>query len=91
MATQGLENEWFNMCENINGNDINIFHEPPPTQGESHDILKAVSTIGKYTDNMNDPITHKINVILGTFARQLCLDETRTMKNSVSTDFFNRT
>ncbi|EDR11200.1 uncharacterized protein LACBIDRAFT_324795 [Laccaria bicolor S238N-H82] len=50
-----------------------------------------VSTIGKYTDNMNDPIARKMEAILGTFTRQLRLDETRAMKNSVLTDFFNRT
>ena len=75
-------------CKNIkinSGEDINIFHEPPPTL---HDILKAISTIGKYTDNMN---ACKMEVILDTFTRQCCLDETRTMKNSVLTDFFDRT
>jgi len=70
------------------GDDINISHEPPPTR---RDILKATSTIGKYTDGMNDPIARKMEVILDTFTRQLCLDETRTMKNSVLTDFFDRT
>ena len=58
---------------------------------ESRDIPKAVSTISKHTDNMNDPIAHKMEIILGTFMRQLCLDESRTMKESVLTDFFDRT
>jgi len=68
--------------------DINTSHEPPPTR---RDVLKAISTIGKYTDDMNDPIARKMEAILGTFTRQLRLDETRTMKNSVLTDFFDLT
>jgi hypothetical protein len=47
--------------------------------------------MGQYTDNMNDPIACRMEVILGTFWRQLCLDESRTVKESVLTDFFNRT
>ena len=40
--------------------------------------------ISKHTDNMNDPIAHKMEIILGTFMRQ---DKSRTMKESVLTDF----
>ena len=47
--------------------------------------------ISKHTDNMNDPISHKMEIILGTFMRQLCLDELRTMKESVLINFFDRT
>jgi hypothetical protein len=86
-AVAACKNIKINSGNGINDN-INISHEPPPTR---HDVLKAISTIGKYTDDMNDPIAHKMEVILGTFTRQLCLDETRTMKNSVLTDFFDRT
>lgn len=82
-------------CENIkinSGNniddDLDVSHEPPPTQ---HDVLKVVTTIGKYTDDINDPIVHKMEVILGAFTRQLCLNETITMKSSVLTDFVDRT
>lgn len=82
------------VCENIEingGDDIDdendISHELPSRR----DILKAVSMIGRYTDNMNDPVARKMEAILGAFTRQLRLDETRAMKNSVLTDFFNRT
>ena len=93
MAVWELKNELFDVHENIeinSGDETNIFHEPPPTQCESCDILKAVSAIGKYTDDINDPIACKMEVILDTFTRQLCLDATRTIKNSVLTNFFNR-
>jgi hypothetical protein len=47
-----------------------------------------VSTIGKYTNDLNDPVAQKIEALLGSFTRQLRLEETRHMKNAVLTDFF---
>lgn len=86
-AMAARENIEINGGDDID-DDLDVSHEPPPTQ---RDVLKAVATIGKYTDAMNDPIARKMEVILGAFTRQLRLDETRTMKNSVLTDFFDRT
>ena len=45
------------------GNNIHISHGHFPTQCY---ILKAVSMISNYTDNMNNPIACKMEVILGT-------------------------
>ena len=59
--------------------------EPHPTRRE---VLKAVSTIRKYTNNLNDPFVRNIEALLGSFTRQLRLEETRHMKNAVLTDFF---
>lgn len=59
--------------------------DPQPTRCE---VLKAVSTIGKYTKDLNDPLSQKIEALLGSFTRQLRLEETRHMKNAVLTDFF---
>ncbi|KIK00821.1 hypothetical protein K443DRAFT_7397 [Laccaria amethystina LaAM-08-1] len=86
-AVAARENIEINGGDDVD-DDINTSHEPPPTR---RDVLKAISTIGKYTDDMNDPIARKMEAILGTFTRQLRLDETRTMKNSVLTDFFDLT
>jgi len=47
--------------------------EPCPTRRE---VLKAVSTIGKYTNDLNDPFSRKIEALLGSFTRQLRLEET---------------
>jgi len=55
-----------------------------------HDVLKAVSTIEKYTNDLNDPMAQKIEGLLGSFNRQLCLEETQGVKNAVSTNFFKR-
>ncbi|KAF8488158.1 hypothetical protein F5888DRAFT_1623408 [Russula emetica] len=72
----------------INGGDDgddDIFAEPCPNQ---HDVLKAVSTIGRYIDDLNGPIARKTEVLLGPFNTQLCLEETRNLKSTVLTDFF---
>ena len=72
----------------INGGDDvnnNIPLEPCPNQ---HDVLKAVSTINRYIDDQSDPISCKIEALLQSFTMQLCLNETRKMKNTVLTDFF---
>ncbi|KAH9961394.1 hypothetical protein BGW80DRAFT_1181642 [Lactifluus volemus] len=66
-------------------NDIPL--EPRPTR---HDVLKAVSTIITYVGDLNEPIARKIETVLGSFSRQLHLDEARTMKSSALTDFFPR-
>ena len=49
-----------------------------------------MSTIGRYVDDLNDPFTRNMEVILGSFSRQLHLDETRTIQSSVLTDFSPR-
>ena len=69
------------------GDDVDIDGpvEPHPTRRE---VLKAVSTIGKYTNDLNDPFAQKIEALLGSFTRQLRLEETGHMKNTVLTDFF---
>ena len=73
--------------ENINvigGDDVDDEPvEPHPTR---RDVLKAASTIGKYTNELNDPLAQKIEALLGSFNRQLCHEETTAMKDSVLTD-----
>jgi len=80
-------------CENIeinsgDGVDINGMPiEPHPTWCN---ILKAVSTVSRYAKNLNHPIAHKFEALLGSFNRQLRLEETKSMKETVLTDFFQR-
>ncbi|KAF8149040.1 hypothetical protein B0H34DRAFT_667879 [Crassisporium funariophilum] len=74
----------------INGGDDaddNLPIEPRPTRRE---VLKAVLTIGRYIEDMNDPIARKVEAILGSFNRQLRLDETKGLKNTTVTDFFQK-
>ncbi|KAF8888577.1 hypothetical protein BD779DRAFT_450227 [Infundibulicybe gibba] len=61
--------------------------EPRPTH---RDVLKAVSTISEYIDEWNDPISRKMEAMLGSFSKQMRLRETRRMKDTTLTDFFRR-
>jgi hypothetical protein len=56
--------------------------EPLPIR---RDVLKAV----KYTNVMNDPLARKIEALLGSLNRQLCLEETRGLKDAHLTGFFD--
>jgi hypothetical protein len=60
--------------------------EPRPTR---RDVLKAVSTINKYIDELDsDPVSRKIEGLLGQFNRQLRFEETKNMKDTVLTNYF---
>ena len=56
----------------INGGDDGPV-EPRPTH---HEVYKVVSIIGKYTNDLNDPLARKIDVLLGSSTRQLHHEET---------------
>ena len=69
------------------GDDDDISFEPRPNR---RDVLKAVSTIGRFIGDWNDPIARKMEVLLGSFNRQLRYNETQGMRNATLTDFFQR-
>jgi hypothetical protein len=76
-------------CENIDingGDDVDddVPLKPHPTWC---DVLKAVSTICRYTEDINKPIAQKVEAILGSFNSQICLNETKGMKNTIFTHF----
>ena len=79
------ENIKINSGDNVNEDDIPI--KPHPTQ---RDILKAVSTINRYLDDLNNPIACKLKGLLGSFNRQLHLEESQNTKETVITNFFQR-
>jgi hypothetical protein len=78
-------------CANMeanSGDDVDdVPFVPRPTR---RDVLKAASTITRYTEDMNEPIACKMEALLGAFNRQLRLDETRGMKDTRLTEFFQR-
>ena len=59
-------------------NDIPL--DPRPTY---RDVLKAVSTIHRYIDDLNDPIACKMEALLASFNMKLHLNESRSMKGTV--------
>jgi hypothetical protein len=70
----------------INGGDDlddGVETEPQPTRRE---VIKAVSTINKYIDDLDDPVSCKIEGLLQSFNRQLRLNETKNMKDTVLID-----
>jgi hypothetical protein len=79
-------------CENmeINGGDDIDKDTPPEPRPTRREVLKAVSTIGRYAADLNDPILRKIEGLLGLFNRKLSLEETRSMQATQLTDFFKR-
>ena len=82
-------------CENIDingGDDIEL--EDVPTDLDlhpnHHEVLKAVSTIQRYIEGLNDPIARKMEGLLASFNMKIRLDGTRHMKNTLLTDFFSK-
>ena len=76
--------------ENINingGDDVDngVAIEPRPTRRE---VLKATSTIRKYIEELDDPVSRKIEGLLWSFNRQLRLDESKNMTDTVLTKYF---
>ena len=51
--------------------------EPRPTR---RDVLKAVSTINKYIDELDDPVSRKIEELLGQLIDNSVLTRPRTWK-----------
>ncbi|KAF8898058.1 hypothetical protein CPB84DRAFT_1781292 [Gymnopilus junonius] len=71
---------------------VTMFDEDIPVEPRPalHDVLKASSTISRYLEDWNDPIARKMEAILGSFNRQLHLDEVNSLKPTVLTDYFKR-
>jgi hypothetical protein len=74
----------------INGGDDVDDDIPPEPQPTRREVLKAVSTIGRYICGSNDPTSRRMEALLALFNRQLRLDETNSMKTTRLTDFFKR-
>ena len=74
----------------VNGSD-DVDDDTPHEASPNHqDVHKAVSIINRYIDELNDPIVCKLETHLVSFNWQLCLDEAKSLTNSVLTDFFQR-
>lgn len=80
--------------ENINnngGDDIEDGIQSPTDPRPTHrDALKAVSTIRRYIEDLNNPIARKMEALLASFNMKIRVDKSRGMKSTVLTDFFQR-
>ena len=72
------------------GDDVDKDSPVKPCPAQSH-VLQATSMITDYHITENNTLTRKIEKLLGTFSRCLHIDATKSMKNTVSTDFYTKT
>jgi len=79
------ENIHINSTDDIN--DIQGATDPHPTH---RDVLKVVSTIQQYVKELNDPISQKLEALLASLNMNLCVDQSKSMKSTVLTDFFDK-
>jgi hypothetical protein len=56
-----------------------------PTPREA---LQAISLITDYINSINDPIACKLEALLGHFSRQISMERSRGMKETIKTDYF---
>ncbi|KDR83316.1 hypothetical protein GALMADRAFT_56230 [Galerina marginata CBS 339.88] len=61
--------------------------DPRPTY---RDVLRAVSTICRYIEDLNDPIAWKMEALFMSFNMKIRSDESRNMRSTVITDFFHK-
>ena len=66
---------------------VYIQHEVPPTRREA---LQAMFVLRKYTNVINDPLAHTVEMNLGSFAWKICMEEMHNMKDTKITSYFTR-
>ncbi|KAF8885570.1 hypothetical protein CPB84DRAFT_1685422, partial [Gymnopilus junonius] len=74
----------------INGGDDVDEDFPVESRPIRWDVLHAVSTIGKYVEDMDAPLARNIEAILSSFNKQFRLEETRSLKDTAITDFLSK-
>jgi hypothetical protein len=78
-----------NLNAEINGGD-NIDRNAIRLRSTRQEVLQAMSTIGLYIEDLNDPIACKIEANLGSFNMQVRLDEVNPMKPTFLIDYYKR-
>jgi hypothetical protein len=75
----------------INGGDDDIDDdarvEPCPTCQE---VLRAASVISRYADHVDDPVARKLEAVLASFGRQMCLEASHSMVSTRLNEYFTR-
>ena len=59
--------------------------EVPPTRRE---VLQAMFVLCKYTNVINDPLAHTVEMNLGLFTRKIRMEEMHNMKDTKITSYF---
>jgi hypothetical protein len=69
------------------GDDVNSgLVEARPTICE---VQQAVAVLNKYIDEVDDPIARNLEAVLGSFNHKPHLDEAKSMRTNVLTNFFS--
>jgi hypothetical protein len=68
-------------------NDCDKPIEPPPTRKEA---LQAMMVLRRYANEMDDPLAHKVEAVLGSFGRMTRVHEVKSMKDKKLTSYFTR-
>ena len=71
----------------INGRD-DIYGIPANPRPTHREVLKAVLTIHRYIEDLNDPIAQTMETHLASLSMKIRLDGARCMKNTLLTNFF---
>ena len=75
----------------INGVNDNNSDTPesikPPSRRET---LAAVSAITTYLEDVNDPVSRQLEILLHKFTSTLRLEQTKSMRDGLLTDFFTK-
>jgi hypothetical protein len=66
--------------------DDDALVEDRPTRRE---VLQAASVINRYIDGLHDPVARKLEGLLSSFARQMRLDESRSLVSTRITDYIS--
>jgi uncharacterized protein YqeY len=69
------------------GDDDDTPIEAPPSRRE---VLQAASVISKYLDHQDEPVARKLEAVLASFKRQICLQQSSSMGETAITDYFTR-
>jgi hypothetical protein len=73
----------------INGGDDDVSNNSVPQITPTRkDFLQAAAIIDRYISDIDDPVARKMESLLSTFRRQLCLDESRAMTPTHIEDYF---
>jgi hypothetical protein len=78
--------------ENIDNNgsdDVDCNNGPVEACPTIHKVWQAAVVLSRYIDELDDPIARKPETILGSFNHQLCLDQAKSMQDTVLTNFFS--
>ncbi|KAF8511528.1 hypothetical protein JB92DRAFT_2725495 [Gautieria morchelliformis] len=67
-------------------NDVPI--EPAPTH---HEALQAVLLLRRYVRDIDDPFTHKLEMMLGSFGQRTRAAGMKNLKDGKFTSYFTRT